>query len=154
MRLHVGHQHSQFWPILAWFVDYYSLFWRPGVISTIDEPRGVFKCRSSTRAVLVDSDPFRGLLLNVLWSQSDFHGCRTPRYAYVLVVKTRSLVDSGPFLGLLLSFGIPDGFPRLTNPGCVFVSVINTCGFCQFWPISWTITHCFGVPTISIVVEP
>ena len=103
MRLHVGHQHSQFWPILAWFVDYYSLFWRPGVISTIDEPRGVFKCRSSTLAVFVDSDPFRGLLLNVLWSQSDFHGCRTPRYAYVLVEKTRSLVDSGLFLGLLLT---------------------------------------------------
>ena len=73
------------------------------MISTINEPRGVFKCRSSTLAVLVDSDPFRGLLLKVLWSQSDFRGCRTPRYAYVLVEKTRSLVDSGLFLGLLLT---------------------------------------------------
>ena len=27
MRLSVGDQHSQFWPILARFVDYYSLFW-------------------------------------------------------------------------------------------------------------------------------
>ena len=111
MRLRVGHQHSQFWPILAQFVDYYSLFWHPGVISTINEPRGVFTCLSSTLAVFVDSEPFRGLLLNVLWSQSDFHGCRTPRYAYVLVVKTRSLVDSGPFLGLLLGFGVLEGFP-------------------------------------------
>ena len=132
VRLCVGHQHSQFWPILARFVEYYSLFWGPGVISTINEPRGVFTCRSSTIAVFVDFDPFRGLLLNVLWSQSDFHGCRTPRYAYVLVVKTRSLVKSGPFLGLLLCFGVPEGFPRLTNPGCIFVSVINTRGFCQF----------------------
>ena len=24
--LHVGHQHSQFWPILARFLDYYSPF--------------------------------------------------------------------------------------------------------------------------------
>ena len=37
MRLCVGHQHWQFWPILARFLDYYSLFWGPGVISTINE---------------------------------------------------------------------------------------------------------------------
>ena len=37
MRLHVGHQHWQFWPILAHFMDYYSLFWGPGVISTINQ---------------------------------------------------------------------------------------------------------------------
>ena len=38
MRLRVGHQLSQFWPILARFLDYYSLFWGPGVIYTINEP--------------------------------------------------------------------------------------------------------------------
>ena len=91
MRLRVGHQHSQFWPILARFVDYYSLFWGPGVIFTFDKPQGASTCRSSTLAVFVDSDPFRGLLITVLGSQSDFHGCRIPRCAYVLVVKTRSL---------------------------------------------------------------
>ena len=37
MRLPVGHKHSQFWPILARFVDYYSLFVGTGVISTINE---------------------------------------------------------------------------------------------------------------------
>ena len=35
----VDHQHSQFWLILAHFMDYYSLFWVPGLHSTIDEPR-------------------------------------------------------------------------------------------------------------------
>ena len=45
----------------------------PGVISTIDEPRGALACRSSTLAVLADSGPFRGLLLTVLGSRSDFH---------------------------------------------------------------------------------
>ena len=39
MHLRVSHQHSQFWPILARFMDYYSPFWGPGVISTINEPR-------------------------------------------------------------------------------------------------------------------
>ena len=74
MRLRVDHQHSQFWPILARFVDYYSLFWVPGVISTINEPRGAFTCLLSTLAVLADSDPFLGLLLTVLVSQNDFLG--------------------------------------------------------------------------------
>ena len=91
MRLRVGHQHPLFWPILGRFVDYYSLFWGLGVISTIDEPRGAFTCRSATLPVFVDSDPFRELLLTVLGSQSDFHGCRTLRRAYVFVISTRRL---------------------------------------------------------------
>ena len=73
VHLCVGHQHSQFWLILARFVDYYSLFWGPEVVSTIDEPQGALTCRSSTLAVLADSGPFRGLLLTVLGSRSDFH---------------------------------------------------------------------------------
>ena len=75
MRLRVGHQHSQFWLILARFMDYYSLFWGPGVISTSNEPWGAFTCRSSTLAVLADSDPFRGILLTDLGPQSNFHSC-------------------------------------------------------------------------------
>ena len=45
MRLRVGHQHSQFWLILACFMDYYSLFWGPGLISTSNEPCHAFTCR-------------------------------------------------------------------------------------------------------------
>ena len=73
MRLRVGHQHSQFWPILARFSDYYSLFWGPRVISTINKPRGAFTCLSSTLTILADFRPFRALLLIVLGCQSDFH---------------------------------------------------------------------------------
>ena len=64
MRLRVSHQHSQFWPILARLLDYYSVFWGPGVISRIDEPWGAFAGRSSTLIVLADSGPFHGLLLS------------------------------------------------------------------------------------------
>ena len=53
-------------------MDYYSLFWGPGVISTINESWGAFTFRSSTLAVLVDSDPFHGLLLTVLGPQTGF----------------------------------------------------------------------------------
>ena len=130
MRLSVGHQHSLFWPILVRFVYYYSLFWGPRAIFTIDDPQGVFACpasilivladsdrfmdyyslfwcpevismvvesqgaltcRSSTLEVLADSGLFHGLLLTDLGSQGDFHGCRTPRCAYVLVVETSNL---------------------------------------------------------------
>ena len=45
MRLRVGHQQSQFRPILARFVDYCTLFGGPEVISMIDEPRGAFMSR-------------------------------------------------------------------------------------------------------------
>ena len=54
VRLRVGYQPSQFWPILASFMDYYSLFWGPS-------------------SLFCHSGPFRGLLLTVLGSRSDFH---------------------------------------------------------------------------------
>ena len=60
-------------PILARFVDYYSLFLGPGVITTINEPRPAFTCQSSTLTILADSGPFRALLLTDLGTPSDFH---------------------------------------------------------------------------------
>ena len=90
-RLRVGHQHSRFWPIMTHFMDYYSPFWGPKAISIVVEPQGAITCQSSTVTVLADSSPFHGLLLTVLWPQSNFHGCRTSRCAYMLVVKNRSL---------------------------------------------------------------
>jgi len=107
VRLRVHHQHSQFWPILTRFVDYYAPFWGSKAISIVVEPQGALSCRSSTHTDLADSGPFLRLLLTILGSRSDFHDWRTP--------------------------------------GCVYVSVINTRSFGRFWPVSWTITHCFGV---------
>ena len=75
VRLRVGHQHSHIRPILIRSVHYYSTFWGPRAISTIDEPRGAFMCPSSTLTVLANSDLFCGLLLSVLGSHSDFHNC-------------------------------------------------------------------------------
>ena len=75
VRLRVGHQHSHIRTILVRFVHYYSMFWGPRAISTIDQPRGAFMCTSSTPTILANSDLFRGLLLTVLGSHSDFHSC-------------------------------------------------------------------------------
>ena len=84
-------------------MDYYSLFWSPGVISMINKPWGAFTCRSLTLAVFVDSNPFRGLLLTVLGSWSDFHDYE-PWGAFTFWSSTLAvLADSGPFHGLLLT---------------------------------------------------
>ena len=72
------------------------------MISTIDEPRGAVMCRSSIRAVLVDSGLFRGLLLTILGSRSDFT-INEPWGAFTCRSSTLTvLADSGPFHGLLL----------------------------------------------------
>ena len=59
--LRVRRQHSQFCPILAVFMDYYSPFWGPEVISIVVEPQGAIMFWSTTLASLADSGPFRGL---------------------------------------------------------------------------------------------
>ena len=103
------------------FVDYYSLFWGPGVISTINEPLSAFTCRSSLILGLSDSGLFHGLLLTVLGSQNAFHGCRIPRcdmcWSSTLVV----WVGSGPFLGLYLVLGSRSDFHDCRTSGCVYM---------------------------------
>ena len=73
VRFRVYHQHSRFLSILGRFMDYYSHFWGPKAISMDVEPQAALTCWSTTLAVLADSGPFRGLLLTVLGSRSDFH---------------------------------------------------------------------------------
>ena len=75
VSLRVGRLHSQFWPILARFMDYYSLFWGPNAITMVVEPLGALTFQSSILIVLTDSGPFLGLLLTVLGARSDFHSC-------------------------------------------------------------------------------
>ena len=70
---------------------------------TSNEPCGAFMCRSSTLAVLANSDPFRGLLLTVLGFEAisivvEPEGALTCRSSTLAV-----LADFGPSLGLLLT---------------------------------------------------
>ena len=73
MRLRLGYQQWQFWPILARFMDYYSPIWGPRAISMTYEPRGAYTCRSSLILGLSDPVLFNGLLLIVFGSRSNFH---------------------------------------------------------------------------------
>ena len=103
MRLRVGHQHSQFWPILSCFMDYYSLFWGPGVFSTIYEPWGAFACRSSALTVLADSGRF--VDYNSLYcGPGVISMINEHRDAFTCWSKTLTvLADSGPIRGLLVT---------------------------------------------------
>ena len=103
MRLRVGHEHSQFWPILARFVDYYSLLWGPGVISTINEPRGALTCRyqhSWFWPILARFMDYYSLF----WSHGLISTINEPQGAFTCRSSTLAVfVDSDPFSGLLLT---------------------------------------------------
>ena len=103
MRLHAGHEHSQLWPILARFVDYYSLFGVPVRFPRITNPgvRLRFGHQHSrflsilTRFVDYYS-PFLGhKQISILVELQGVLTCRTSTLI--------DLADSGPFRGLLLT---------------------------------------------------
>ena len=103
VHLRVGHQHSRFLSILTRFMEYYSPFWGPKVISMVVEPQGALKFRSSTITVWADSRPFLGLLLSfggpgVISTIYEPWGAFTCRSSILAV-----LADSDPFRGLLLT---------------------------------------------------
>ena len=104
MHLCVAHQHSQFWPILARFVEYYALFWGIEVISTINEPR--VRLRFGHQHL-----HFCQILAFFVYYYSLFLGLgvistiNEPRRAFTCRSSTLTvLADSGPFRGLLLTF--------------------------------------------------
>ena len=97
-------------------MDYYSLFWGPEVISTINKPWGAFTFRSSTLAVLADSDPFRGLLLTGFGPQSDFIVVEPQGVLMCRSSTLTVLADSGPFRGQLLTVLGPGVTCRINEP--------------------------------------
>ena len=92
----------------------------PEVISMTNETRGAFTCRSSTLIVLADSCPFHGLLLSVLGSQSDFHGCRTLRCAYVSVINTRGFSRFLPVSWTITQFWGLEAISMVVEPRGAF----------------------------------
>ena len=102
MRLRVGHQHSQLWPILARFVDYYSLFWVPGLHSTMDEPRASLRVGHKYSQFW----PILARLMDYyspFWSPEAISTVIEPQGALTCWSSTLAiLADSGSFCGLLL----------------------------------------------------
>ena len=103
MRLHVNHQHWQFWPTLDRFMDYYSLFCGPGVISTINQPWVRLR-------VGHQHSQFWPILARFVYYYSLFWGpvvismINEPWGAFTFRSLTLAVfADSGPFSGLLLT---------------------------------------------------
>ena len=102
MRLRVGHQQSQFWPILVRLVHYYSPFWGPEGFPRLTNP-GVRLC------VGYQHSPFCPILVRLVDYYSLFWGPRAismiynPRGAFASVSSTLTvLANSDVIRGLLL----------------------------------------------------
>ena len=133
MPLRVGHQHSQFLPILTRFVHYYAPFWGPEAISIVVDPQGALMCRSSTLTVFADSGSFRGLLLTFWASLSDSRDLRTPGCVYVFVINTHIFCLFWPVSWTITHhFEVPKRYPWVSNPK---VRLRDGHQHSQFWPI-------------------
>ena len=111
MRLRVGHQHSQFWPILARFLDYYSLFLVPIVISIVVEPKVPLRGghqHSQFWPILARFMDYYSLF----WGPKAISMVNEPWGAFTIWSSTLAgLVDSDAFHGLLLTvLGTQTGF--------------------------------------------
>ena len=103
MRLRVGHPYSQFCPILARFVDYYSPFWGPKVISILVEPKvrlRVGRQHSQFCSILAHFVDYYSLF----WGPGVISTCNEPWSAFTCRSSTLAvLAVSDPFRGLLLT---------------------------------------------------
>ena len=102
VRLHVGQQHSQIWPILTRFVDYYSLFWGPEAFSMVVEPK-VCLCfghpNSQFGPVLARFVDYYSLF----WGPGVISTIDKPRGAFASQSSTLTvLANSDAFCGLLV----------------------------------------------------
>ena len=133
MCLRVGHQHSQFWPILARFMDYYSPFWGPKAISMVVDLQGALMCRSSTIIVWVDSCPFLGLLPYFGVSES-FPRLTNPRvrlrvghqHSHFWPILARFVDYHSPFWGPRAISTIDDPWGAFTCPSSTLTVLANS----------------------------
>ena len=136
------HSFCRFWPV-SWTV---TLFWRPGVITMINEHRGAFMCQ-------FEHSHFGPILTHFVDYYSSFWG---PKAISIVVEPQGALTcrsstiavwaNFGSFLGLLLSFGGPGVISTIYKPRGAFRFRSSTHNFGRFWSVSCTITHRFGVP--------
>ena len=84
-------------------MDYYSLFWGPGVSPTIDEHQGALTCRLSKLLVWPVLARFVDYY-SLFWGPGVISAIDEPQGALTSRSSTLAvLADSGPFRGLLLA---------------------------------------------------
>ena len=106
-------------------MDYYSLFWGPGVISTVNEPQHlrIGHQHSHFWPILARFLDY----YSVFGSKRDFHDLRTPWCVYVSVNDTHNF---GQFLVRFVYYYSPFWRPRaismIYNPRGAFASLSST----------------------------
>ena len=105
VHLCVGHQHSQFWPNLPCFMEYYSLFCGPGVISMINKFKAGFRlCAGHQHSQFWSILPRFMDYYSLFWGPGAISTIDAPRGAFMCCPPTiLVLFDSGLFHGLLLT---------------------------------------------------
>ena len=108
-------------------MGYYSPFWGPEAISTIDDPRVAFTCRLSALIVFTNSDPFRELLLAVFGVPERFSWMMDPHSALLFGSSTLAiLADSGRFMGYYSPFWGPGAIFTFDEPQGAFTCWAST----------------------------
>ena len=103
VRLRVRRQHTQFWPILTRFVDYYSPVLGRKAISIVVEPQGALTCWSSTLTYLAILACFVDYY-SLFWGPRVISTINEPWSAFTLRSSTLAVfIDSDPLCGLLLT---------------------------------------------------
>ena len=97
------------------------------------EPHGALTCRSSTIAVWADFGPFLALLISfgrppVISTIDELRGAFTCRLMTLTILANFWSVSCT----ITQHFGVPERFPRFTNPG---VRLRLCRQHLQFWPI-------------------
>ena len=107
-----------------------------------------------------------------IWrSQSDFHGCRSPRCAYVLVVKTRGMGRFSPVSWTITQFCAPEVISKIDEPRVAFTCrsstltiLVNSGRLVNYYSLFWgpgvnsTIDETRGAstwlsPTLAFLVD-
>ena len=120
MRLSVGHQQSQFGPILARFLDYYLVMgsrYDPGLCLRVGQQHSQFW------PILTCFVDYYSLFLGpeVISIVVEPQGALTCRSSMLIV-----LADSGPYHGLLLTFWAPGVISTINEPRGAFTCRSST----------------------------
>ena len=133
VRLRGNRENSQFWPIPASFVCYYSLILVAAATQTFREPRGPVTGNSLKLAVLVYCGQFCMLLLTDFGSRCEPNISGTSRSGYGELEKITVLPYCGKFCMLLLTdFGSRCDTNVSGTPGSGYVELVKTRSFGLF----------------------
>ena len=138
------HSFGRFWPV-SWTI---TLFLGPSVISMIYEPRGAFTCRSMTLTILSNFWFVSCTITRRFGVPERFPRLTIPEMRLrVRQQRSRFLTILAGFMDYYSLFCGHEEISIVVEPQGELTCRSSTFTvFGRFWPASWSISHCFGVP--------